>query len=390
MVGPTTAILVTVGALAVFAWVGVRAASKFGVQERDPYLTARGSQQETTIALSFFASALGAWILFAPPEVGTFAGLLGIAGYAVGQAAAVMAFAVLGPRVREWLPAGTTILEFVRHRFGRVLEIYVGVVAVVYMFVFLTAELTAVGGVLAALSGIGPVVPVVAVATATAAYTAYGGLPASLATDRWQAWLVMALVIAGIVSITGTIGDPFRAAASGGLWGVSATGAEVGLTLIIAIIAANLFHQGFWQRVWSARDRRALVRGSIGAGVLIVPLVFVMGATGAVAAGRGPVEQPSLAFFELLTGLPEIVLAGVVLLAVALVASTTDTLQNGLTSLVSVHVAGGRMRLSAARVVTVLLTVPAAVIAVQQVSVLRLFLIADLFAATIVDRKSVV
>lgn len=384
MLNPTIGILITLGALALFAWIGVRAASAFGVGERDAYLTARRSQGSTPLALSLFASALGAWILFAPPEVGTFAGLLGIAGYAVGQALAVAAFAVLGPRVRKWLPEGTTILEFVRHRFGRVLQAYVGIVAVAYMFVFLTAELTAVGGVLASLAGTGAVTPVVAVAVATAAYTAYGGLPASLATDRWQAWLVMALVVGGILSVTGTLTDPFGAAQAGGLWRVSATGAEVGITLVIAVVAANLFHQGFWQRVWSARDDRALTRGALGAGALIIPLVFVTGSTGAIAAGRGALGDPSIAFFELLADLPGIVLAGVVLLAVALVASTTDTLQNGLTSLVSVHVAGGRVRLSAARAVTIALTVPAAAIAVQQVSVLRLFLIADLFAATVV------
>jgi solute:Na+ symporter, SSS family len=175
MVDPGIGLLLTAAALVAFAWVGVQAAARFGVGDRDPYLTARSSQPATPIALSFFASALGAWILFAPPEVGTFGGFLGIAGYAVGQAAAVAVFAALGPRIRALMPQGTTILEFVRERFGRVLQAYVGAVAVVYMFVFLTAELTAIGGVLASLAGVGPAIPILAVSAATPADNANGG-----------------------------------------------------------------------------------------------------------------------------------------------------------------------------------------------------------------------
>ena len=73
-----------------------------------------------------------------------------------------------------------------------------------------------------------------------------------------------------------------------------------------------------------------------------------------------------------------------VLLAVALVASTADTLQNGLTALVADLAERRRLGLAGARVVTVLLTIPAAAIAVEGLSVLRLFLVADLLAATLV------
>lgn len=384
MLSPTAGSAVTVATLLLFAWVGVRAGRRFGVADRDRYLSARGSQGTLSLALNFFASALGAWILFAPPEVGTFAGLLGVVGYAVGQALAIAVFAWLGPLVRERLPTGTTVLGFVRLRFGRLQHAYVGLVSVLYMFVFLAAELTAIGGVLSLLSGTDPLVPIAAVAAVTAAYTAYGGLPASLATDRWQAWIIMALVVGGAVAVAAEVGDPLARAEAAGLTDASRTGAEVGLALVIAIVAANLFHQGFWQRVWAARDRRSLVAGALGGGALIVPTVFLLGVAGMVAAGADGVETPSLAFFTLLEGLDTAALVLVVVLAVALVASTVDTLQNALTALVAAEVAGGRMGVGSARVVTVLLTLPAAAIAVEGLSVLRLFLVADLLAATIV------
>lgn len=383
MLSGTTAFVVTAVALLAFAWVGVHGGRS--ITDRDRYLTARGSVSAGPLTLSFFASALGAWILFSPAEVGTFGGLLGVGGYAVGQALAVAAFALLGPAVRDKIPEGTTILDFVALRFGRTMQTYTGGVSVLYMFVFLTAELTAIAGVLGLLGGVDALWTVIAVAGVTAAYTAYGGLPASLSTDRWQAWLVGALVVAGTAAMAANVGNPISLAAAGGIGRISRVGAETFVVLVIAIVAANLFHQGFWQRVWSATDRPSLARGTLGAGLIILPLVFLMGATGAVAAGRGIApDEASVAFFSLLEGLPAPALAVIVLLAVTLVASTADTLQNALTSLVSTHVAAGRLRLGTARWVTVALTVPAAAIAVQEVSVLRIFLVADLLAATIV------
>lgn len=363
-----------------FAFVGFRAADRFGVADRDRYLSARGTQGSGALALSFFASVLGAWILLSPPEVGTFGGALGVVGYAIGQAVAVVAFAWLGPAVRDRLPAGTTLLGWVSLRFGRPQHLWVTGISALYMFVFLTAELTGVGFVLSRLTGSGATVPILAVAAVTAAYTAYGGLPASLDTDRWQAWATLALVAIGVAAVVASVPDPVAAATAGGLGTTTRVGLETAIVLVIAITAANLFHQGFWQRVWAARDASALRRGAVGGGLLVVPLLLVTGAAGAVAAGRGTVEVPSLAFFSLLEGLPSAALVVVVALAVTLVASTADTLQNGLVSLV----AADRLSLRTARWVTVALTVPAVLIAVRGLSVLRLFLVADLLAATVV------
>jgi SSS family solute:Na+ symporter len=376
-------VVLTVGALAAFAVVALAAVRRSQIATRDQYLTARGSQGTLAIALSFFASALGAWILFSPPEVGTFAGFLGILGYALGQALAVAVFAVVGPRVRALAPNGTTLLGLVRVRFGRTSHAYVAGVSVLYMFVFLAAELTAIGGALSLIAGVDPLVPIVAVAAVTAAYTAYGGLPASIVTDRWQAWLVLGLVAAAAVAVAAEIGDPGGRAEAAGLTRLDGTGAEVFVVLVIAVVAANLFHQGFWQRVWAARGDTELRRGVLLGGLLILPVVFLLGLAGMVAAGGEGLGAPSVALFTLLETLPSPMIALIVILAVALVASSVDTLQNALAALISVDLSGARVGMGGARLLTVLLTVPAAVIAAEGLSVLRLFLVADLLAATI-------
>jgi solute:Na+ symporter, SSS family len=353
---------IVLATLAAFVALGLAAGRD---RDLDTYTTARGTQRPVTLGLSFLAAGLGAWILFAPPEVGAGVGVVGVLGYAVGAAAPVALFAVLGGRIRRAVPAGRSIGELARLRFGRAFALWVCGVSVAYMLLFVTAELTAAAGVTGLVAGVDPVLTVLAVAGATLAYTAWGGLRASLAV--------------GFVAVLGTVGgDAGRLLADG--WVVGRVSVEVALTLVIAVTAANAFHQGYWQRVWAAQDERALRRGAVLGMVLIVPVVLVVGLFGVLAAGQG-LDSP-VPFFALTTGLPVLIGAVVIVLGVALVASSVDTLETGLISLVAAEVP--RMSLVAARVATVGLMVPAVVVAVQGHSVLRLFLIADLLCAGVV------
>ena len=382
MLSPGLAVGLVLAELVVFVVVAAWAASR--PRDVEDYVVARGSQAAPTLGLSFFAAGLGAWILYAPPEVGAGVGLVAVVGYAVGAAAPFLALAVLGPRLRRVAPGGHGIVEFLRLRFGRPFHAYVVVVSIAYMFCFLTAELTAVGGVGAILAGVDPRVVVVAVAVATLAYTTWGGLRASLVTDRFQAWLIVGLGALALAAVAvRTEGAP-EAFARSGLLGARRVGVEAAVTLVIAVTAANLFHQGYWQRVWAARDDVELRRGAVLGGALAAPVVLAVGAVGILAAGTGrDLGDPPLPLFALLGSLPGWALATVLVLGVALAASSIDTLETGLASLVAAEL---RTRtLLQARVVTVLLVVPAVAVALQSVSVLRLFLIADLLcAATIV------
>ena len=70
-------------------------------------------------------------------------------------------------------------------RFGRRLQLIVALGSVITMWVFLVAELTAIGSCLEALSPDFPSAgATVSVAVVTTLYTALGGLRASLLTDR--------------------------------------------------------------------------------------------------------------------------------------------------------------------------------------------------------------
>lgn len=372
----TAAIL---AALVFFIWVALR--DRVPVANLDDYLTARGSQKASTLGLSFLASGMGAWILFVPPEIGAFVGPVALVGYALAAALPFWLLSWLGPAIRQRVPHGRTIAEYAQDRFGKGMRLWVTALSVLYMLCFITAELTAIGAITGLLSELPGSWVIVAVAVTTLIYTTWGGLRASLVTDRWQAWLLLALlvIVIGVVLTSlpqGAVTQPWPAAPL-------EVSLSVALTLLIAVTAANIFHQGYWQRIWSARSDTELRRGAWWGGVLTIPVMLVMGALGmlCMAMGKNP-GSPPIPFFALLSDAPHWLVLPTLVLAVALVASSVDTLQSGIASLVVT--ARPDVSLASARWVTVLLMLPVVWVSLQGLSVLRLFLIADLLCATAV------
>lgn len=382
MLGTVVSGALLAAALLLFTVVGVSAGRSLQGEDVDDYVLARSSQGSGSLALSFLASGLGAWILFAPPEIGALLGLDAVIGYSLAAAAPFLVFAVLGPRLRRIVPSGHGLTEFLRVRFGPAAGTVVALLSLLYMGVFLAAELVAVAGLGQILGGIPRSVTVLAVVGATLAYTAYGGLRASLRTDRWQGWIVLALLAVAAAAALSATASPVQQIGDAGLLGADRVGVESAITLVIAVTAANLFHQGYWQRVWAARDDRALRRGALLGAAITVPVVFVAGAFGMVAAATGAVEVPALSLFSLAAELPTAVVAAVLLLGIALVASSLDTLENGLVALLVAE--RPRLRLGHARVATVLVMVPVVIVGLVADSVLQLFLIADLLCAALV------
>ncbi len=384
------------GTLAFFGYVGYTAAAERKM-DSDTYLSARGSQSWQRIGLSLFASGIGIWILFGPSEVGYYGGFWDVVGYALSSATPFMLLAYVGPLIREKLPYGVTLADYVSMRLGRPMQIYVGLISVLYMFTFLFAEFTAIGKAMGILAGMEPLVPMVAVAAVTAAYTAYGGLPASLQTDRWQAWMILWLVIALLLILFGgDIGSLISDAKAytqediewewyhGSMSDMSTF--KSGLALVVAITAAEMFSQGNWQRTWASESDEALRKGAFLAAGLVLPLVFVMGVLGTVVAGQGAVEDPSAAFFYLIEDAGALLIAAFVVLAVALVCSSADTLQNAVVASISRDLSNGSMQLGQARIATIAMMPIAIYLAntIDALSVFEIFLFADLLAAATV------
>lgn len=381
MLATSLSIVLLVVVLAAFVGVGLRAGREGPRLDVDDFTVARASQGPFALGLSFLASGLGAWILFAPPELGAIMGIGPVIGYAVAAAGPFLVFAFVGPRLRRIVPSGQGLSEFLRVRFGRAASTVVTLVSLLYMGVFVAAELVAIGGLAELLGGIPRQATVVAVVAATLLYTTYAGLRASLRTDRWQSWLVIVLLTLAAAAALVGVDAPVASVRDSGLLGVDRAGMESAVTLILAVTAANMFHHGYWQRVWSARDDRALRRGALIGAAVTVPLMLLAGGLGVLAASVGLVEVPALSVFALAGELPVVVVAAVLLLGIALVTSSIDTLESGLAALLVSE--RPTLGLRHARLLTVVIVLPALAVGLVATSVLQLFLIADLLAAVL-------
>ncbi len=399
------AYLLMLGTLAGFGYIGWQAATEKEL-DSDSYLSARGTQNWLRIGLSLFASGMGIWLLFAPSEVGYYGGFWDVLGYSLSASTPFLLLAYVGPMIRRKLPDGVTLADFVRMRIGREMQVYVGIISVLYMFTFLFAEFLAIGKAMELLAGMNPLHPILLVAAVTAAYTAYGGLPASLQTDRWQGWLALWLLVALLLILFGAdIGTLFAQAkahtpedlewdwAHGSISDMNKASFLSGLALIVAITSAEMFSQGNWQRAYASEDEDALKKGACFAAVLVLPLMFIMGFLGTVVAGQGAVEDPASAFFYLIADAGVFIIALFIILGIALVCSSADTLQNAVVASISRDLSDGKMDLKTARLVSLGL-IPIAVYLATEPTILGLtldglgifeiFLFADLLATATV------
>ena len=390
--------------LGIFAYIGFQ---KGPEENEEHYLSARNSKNSLQIGLSLFASGMGIWVLFGPSEVGYWGGFWDVMGYAVSAATPFLLLVYVGPMIRKKMPTGVTLADYVRMRIGRPMQIYVGVISVLYMFTFLFAEFTAIGRAMNILTGINPLPPMLAIGLVTTAYTSYGGLPASLRTDRWQAWVVLWLFIAlMLILFTGDLSSLITDAKAYNPvdeWSIGSMSYmdsfASGLALVIAITAAEMFTQGNWQRAYASEDDKALQKGSLLAAGLVFPVVLLMGILGTVVAGQGiiPAEaslsDKSGAFFYLLDDVHILFISAFIVLGLALVCSSVDTLQNAVVASISRDLSDGKMKLQHARVATVMLVPIAIYLAteptifgfeVNATSVFAIFLRADLLATATV------
>lgn len=102
--------------------------------------------------MSFFASGMGAWVVYGTTEMGATPRLswLGVIGYSAASAFPALFIMWLGPMVRE--ASGEEAFcttDFARKRYGRVMQLSCAAISIFYMFVYLVAELTSISNIYA-------------------------------------------------------------------------------------------------------------------------------------------------------------------------------------------------------------------------------------------------
>ena len=376
----------------VFVVLGISYSKKY--QGLENYLVANRSVGVFSLTTSLVASALGAWILFGPASASTWGGIGAVIGYALGAAFPLLILVFLGEKFRKLYPKGKTLIEIVRQRFGTKLFKLILFLTVFYMFIFLIAEVTAVSILVNYISGTALWITALIVITSSLIYTLYGGLRASIFTDKIQFIIILILLLILFINLISFNFNEFNFEFIKQNKPVLLSfdylpNFTAGLTFFIAVAATNLFHQGNWQRVYAAQNNKVLKKSLIVSFLIIIPIVFFMGFSGLVAVSINSNVVPDLAFFSILLKEESLMLSVIVIiLAISLTISSIDTLINAISSLIVVdgrkvlNFKGDYLKLS--KYFIVCLSMIAFVIASKGLSILYLFLLADLFCCAAV------
>ena len=389
----TSLTLVTIICI-IFAVAGIYHSKKF--QGINNYLTANRNIGVFSLTTSLVASALGAWVLFGPVAAATWGGIGAVIGYSLGTAFPMIFLIYLGKKIRSEFPKGSSLIEFMRKKFGKSLFKLILLMTIFYMFIFLCAEVTAVAVLINYISGTELWITALIVILATLSYTLYGGLRASIFTDNIQMIVIAVLLVILISIISSSTGDNFSFALINEknpqlLSSSYIPSYTAGLTFFIAVAATNLFHQGNWQRVYAAKDYQTLKTSLIISFFIIVPIVFLMGFIGMVSFSIDPSVRADLGFFTLLLKeQTEMLSLIIIILGLALTISTVDTLVNAISSL---FVIDGKATfnlnkktnyLKLSKYFIIFLSLIAFGIASKGFDILYLFLLADLFCCAFV------
>ena len=393
-ISQSTSLTIVVVISLIFTIIGLVYSTKYrGINN---YLTANRNIGFFSLSASLVASALGAWVLFGPASAATWGGIGAVIGYALGTAFPMIFLIFLGKKIRNKFPKGSTLIQFLRKRFGKNLFKLILLMTIFYMFVFLCAEVTAVAILINYISGTALWITALIILISTLTYTLYGGLRASIFTDVIQMVVILILFLISVSYLSSFTGDQFSFSfikeKSPHLLSVSyIPNYTAGLTFFIAVAATNLFHQGNWQRVYAAKNNDVLKKSLLLAFIVIIPVVLFMGFSGLVAVSIDSTVVPDLGFFSLLLRDQNKFLSIIiVILGLSLTISTVDTLVNAISSLIVVdgkaafNFSKNTNYLKISKYFIVSLSIIAFYIASKGFSILYLFLLADLFCCAFV------
>jgi len=388
----SSAIILTLVISIIFVIVGIIYSNKY--QGLNNYLVANRSVGTFSLTASLVASALGAWILFGPASAATWGGIGAVIGYALGTAFPLFILIYLGKKFRTSYPKGKTLIEVIRIRFGSKLFKLILFLSIFYMTIFLIAEVTAVSILIKYISGTDLWITALIVIVSSLVYTLYGGLRASIFTDNIQFIVFGLLLLIGFSHLISLNSNDFNIEFiklnNQHLLSLNyIPNFTAGLTFFIAVAATNLFHQGNWQRVYAAKNNNVLKKSLILSFIIIIPVVFLMGFSGLVAVSQNSSVFPDLAFFSLLLKEQSVTLSIIILvLAISLTVSSIDTLINAISSLIIVDgnkvikFKGNYLKLS--KQIIIVLSLITLFVASKGLSILYLFLLADLFCCAAV------
>ncbi|KAF9926486.1 hypothetical protein FBU30_003957 [Linnemannia zychae] len=374
----------TIVLFGIIALILARRRQRIKKDDTEFFLTARKSVPLKTIAWSFYAQGVGAWVIFSMPAYVVSAGIVGLVAYAISCGLPIIIVARVGAVLHRKYPGVLSLGDFVQWRYGTIPTIIVSLVMLLNMFIGLCAEYTSIGNLMELVIG-APRLPIIlCVAIVTSIYTAAGGLYVSILTDVAQGVFGIGLLVIMAIYVAVTyrpesLPTPIPDELGPNYWGWAAIAA-----MPISMTCATLFSEGPWQRIWASADEKALKQGSfLGAAALVV-VCFMYGFGGFLAIWAGfpqSSEDGSTAFFDLLGAGKDTAPIWITVIAalstVTMNEGCVDSIQNGIVDTLASRFFRGKS-VWYPRVLVFIINAPIVFVALKGYNIIILFLIGNL------------
>jgi len=234
-------------------------------------------------ATSIAASWIWAPALFVSVQAAYQQGLPGIFWFTIPNIIALFLFIFLAPKIREKLPYGYTLPQWIKYRLesNKVHKMYL-FPYFFYQLMAVTVQLFAGGNLVSFLTGIPLINAMVILAAIALTYSLISGLESSIVTDLVQFILIilgMVIVIPWTLSAVGGL-----SAVNAGLGGISGQFRNIfdpsvafsfGIVTAIGLISGAISDQQYWQRAFAVKKKNLVASFVFGAIMFgIVPVVL--------------------------------------------------------------------------------------------------------------------
>jgi Na+/proline symporter len=280
-------------------------------------------------------------------------GISGLFWFVVPNGLAIMLLAPFALHLRRKLPAGYTIIQFIKERFNNPLAT-VGVLGVVVFTAGMAILLNSLGVVIVlnTIFGIQPLAALLAALIVVTVYSYFGGLWTSAITGTINTLLLSVPATIVVLFALAKVGGPElvygQVAAHGAQYfdfGRGDTALGFGLATALGLLAVPVVDQSLWQKVWAVKPER-LARTFLWAGAWFYPIPIAVGILGFIGVSLGVavpehIGDPAAVGPYVIShiGLPVILVVLFTLVILNAAFSSIDGAFAGLTSVVAVDIA---------------------------------------------------
>ena len=253
-----------------------------------------------------------------------------------GYAFAFIVLAIIGPSLKRRSSAtAVTYVDFAIAEFGAGIGRTVLLFQLVAFFAVLVLQFAAGGVLLSKLLGCTYIEAIILCALVITCYLFVGGFRAVATTDVIQGLVMLLIIVLAVYVLSKTTyatTPKFEATSFEASWGVAISG------LIIGLASADVF-----QRIYAAKDTRAVRIGFVAGGVMMFVYGTLIVAIGILARMNNFTTDANEAFISVFSSALPVWVASLAMLAVvAAVLSTADTELFLVTTLLDRYILPGR------------------------------------------------